>query len=452
MGTGFGLNQGRSRGYPTRLKVGGRIVQQRVSCPNVPETARGSEARQHFLRVAAREVDQGCRWICKPILFQNLDLSGCGSVWLERLVRDQEVAGSNPVTPTCENPRKPAFSRGKLGFSRFLASAPASAILSGIASDLHEFSAFGASIGASETSRLFRRVPVALAAVRVLSATVKRQVRQRFHGARHVEQSRVGVDVHRQVDGRMPHRGLCRSRVTPRPLKGGAEGVPQGVNVNRPPPVVPSSECRRAAGPGRESAPSRSGTSKSGVSAGKPEQPLASLPFRPPESACIASVRFAVLRVETNGRRFLAASWRAFALSASHCRRSAARSGRRGTSSSFAVLFVGGVEHQVSRVGVEVQLPHGERSQFAFAKPGQTPASCTSRPVPVPAVRAGHGFGSQVRQTACRRPVPGGRSSASSSGRRRATSSSRTSSASVSARRCRAGRLLRRPSARRQTD
>src|SRR5690348_11501140 len=26
--------------------------------------------------------------------------AGCGSAWLERLVRDQEVAGSNPVTPT----------------------------------------------------------------------------------------------------------------------------------------------------------------------------------------------------------------------------------------------------------------------------------------------------------------------------------------------------------------
>ena len=25
--------------------------------------------------------------------------TGCGSVWLERLVWDQEVAGSNPVTP-----------------------------------------------------------------------------------------------------------------------------------------------------------------------------------------------------------------------------------------------------------------------------------------------------------------------------------------------------------------
>ncbi len=26
--------------------------------------------------------------------------SGCGSAWLERCVRDAEVAGSNPVTPT----------------------------------------------------------------------------------------------------------------------------------------------------------------------------------------------------------------------------------------------------------------------------------------------------------------------------------------------------------------
>ena len=28
------------------------------------------------------------------------NLTGCGSAWLERLVWDQEVAGSNPVTPT----------------------------------------------------------------------------------------------------------------------------------------------------------------------------------------------------------------------------------------------------------------------------------------------------------------------------------------------------------------
>ena len=26
-------------------------------------------------------------------------LSGCGSAWLERLIWDQEAAGSNPVTP-----------------------------------------------------------------------------------------------------------------------------------------------------------------------------------------------------------------------------------------------------------------------------------------------------------------------------------------------------------------
>ena len=31
---------------------------------------------------------------------RNARNSGCGSAWLERLIWDQEVAGSNPVTPT----------------------------------------------------------------------------------------------------------------------------------------------------------------------------------------------------------------------------------------------------------------------------------------------------------------------------------------------------------------
>jgi hypothetical protein len=31
--------------------------------------------------------------------FRDFILPGCGSVWLERCVRDAEVAGSNPVTP-----------------------------------------------------------------------------------------------------------------------------------------------------------------------------------------------------------------------------------------------------------------------------------------------------------------------------------------------------------------
>lgn len=30
----------------------------------------------------------------------GLCTTGCSSVWLERLLREQEVAGSSPVTPT----------------------------------------------------------------------------------------------------------------------------------------------------------------------------------------------------------------------------------------------------------------------------------------------------------------------------------------------------------------
>ena len=33
------------------------------------------------------------------VLYNDSHIAGCGSVWSERLVWDQEVAGSNPVTP-----------------------------------------------------------------------------------------------------------------------------------------------------------------------------------------------------------------------------------------------------------------------------------------------------------------------------------------------------------------
>ena len=33
------------------------------------------------------------------IYLYRMRMTGCGSAWLERLVWDQEVAGSNPVTP-----------------------------------------------------------------------------------------------------------------------------------------------------------------------------------------------------------------------------------------------------------------------------------------------------------------------------------------------------------------
>ena len=37
--------------------------------------------------------------ICVTEITTQKQKTGCGSAWLERLVWDQEVAGSNPVTP-----------------------------------------------------------------------------------------------------------------------------------------------------------------------------------------------------------------------------------------------------------------------------------------------------------------------------------------------------------------
>ena len=54
-------------------------------------------------------------------------MTGCGSAWLERLVWDQEVAGSNPVTPIFTNMREwlrggaPPCQGGGRGFESRLA-------------------------------------------------------------------------------------------------------------------------------------------------------------------------------------------------------------------------------------------------------------------------------------------------------------------------------------------
>ena len=57
--------------------------------------------------------------ICVTEITTRKQKTGCGSAWLERLVWDQEVAGSNPVTPIDMrvqfNGRTPAFQAGYVG-------------------------------------------------------------------------------------------------------------------------------------------------------------------------------------------------------------------------------------------------------------------------------------------------------------------------------------------------
>ena len=43
-------------------------------------------------------------------------MSGRGSAWLERLVRDQEVGGSNPLAPT----KFPKVQPGHMGYTTYL--------------------------------------------------------------------------------------------------------------------------------------------------------------------------------------------------------------------------------------------------------------------------------------------------------------------------------------------
>ena len=42
--------------------------------------------------------------------------SGCGSVWLERCVRDAEAGGSNPLTPTIFLPHRRFMTKTHISF------------------------------------------------------------------------------------------------------------------------------------------------------------------------------------------------------------------------------------------------------------------------------------------------------------------------------------------------
>jgi hypothetical protein len=55
--------------------------------------------------------------------------------------------------------------------------------------------------------------------------------RERVEGAPHVEQLRIGVDVHRKLDVAVTHGRLRRPRGNAALTQQGPEGVPQGVNV-----------------------------------------------------------------------------------------------------------------------------------------------------------------------------------------------------------------------------
>jgi hypothetical protein len=73
---------------------------------------------------------------------------------------------------------------------------------------------------------------------RIGTVGMKGEHRERVEGAPHVQQLRVGVDVHRQLNVAVPHGGLRRPGGNPALAKQRPEGVPQGVNVQGPAAVV----------------------------------------------------------------------------------------------------------------------------------------------------------------------------------------------------------------------
>ena len=58
-----------------------------------------TKIREFFNGVSGENGKNMIKYFCCE-LQNHITLTGCGSAWLERLIWDQEVAGSNPVTPT----------------------------------------------------------------------------------------------------------------------------------------------------------------------------------------------------------------------------------------------------------------------------------------------------------------------------------------------------------------
>ena len=93
----------------------------RIKClPGSSFKLSGSHFKKNIKKIK-KVVDIFC-----PLLYTNscvtertqTNPSGCGSAWLERLVWDQEVAGSNPVTPIvcgCSSMVEPTYPAWKAG-------------------------------------------------------------------------------------------------------------------------------------------------------------------------------------------------------------------------------------------------------------------------------------------------------------------------------------------------
>lgn len=66
----------------------------------------------------------------------------------------------------------------------------------------------------------------------------KRKLRKQLHRPRHVQESRIGVHIHGQVDGTVTHRFLSRSRGHSNAAQHRTERMPKSMNIHLPTPFV----------------------------------------------------------------------------------------------------------------------------------------------------------------------------------------------------------------------
>ncbi|HKI36282.1 MAG TPA: hypothetical protein VKA46_30775 [Gemmataceae bacterium] len=220
----------------------------------------------------------------------------------------------------------------------------------------------------------------------------QRQQRQRVEGAPHVEQGRVGVHVHGQVDLAVTHRGLSGPRHHPALAEQRPEGVTQGVNVEGPAAVV----ALRDAGELQVAVENLAELVRHVEERGIGRKPGRDRGAGPAGFLLQPAKLIGEPAAQVRGE--VVPQWDVVPL---------------------PVLLIGGVEGDERHGVIKAQMCHGEGRQLALAEPGQHQRLVDQRPFPPEPLQTFPHFGAHVgvalalarpladRQGFEQRPFPG---------------------------------------------